>query len=81
MRPIEIQVECYAGGREAETPRRIGLEGKRHTVTRLLAESIEESAVTKEKIRRYKVLIDNGSVLEIVRSSDGVWRLESYDVP
>ena len=81
MRPIEVQVECYAGGREAETPRRISLEGKTHTVTRLLAESIEESAVTKEQIRRYKVLTDDGRVLEIVRSSDGVWRLESYDVP
>jgi hypothetical protein len=81
MRSIEIQVECYAGGRAEETPRIIILDGQEHTVTRLLAESIEESAVTKEQTRRYKVLTDQGKMLEIVRSSEGVWRLVSSDVP
>ena len=81
MRSIEIQVECYAGGRVEETPRRITLDGQQHTFTRLLAETIEESAGTKERNRRYKVLTDQGKVLEIVRSSDGVWRLVSSDVP
>jgi hypothetical protein len=81
MRSIEIQVECYAGGRAEETPRRITLDGQEHAVTRLLAETIEESAVTREQTRRYKVLTDQGKVLEIVRSSEGVWSLLSSDVP
>ena len=81
MRSIEIQVECYAGGRAEETPRRITLDGQQHTVMRLLAETIEESAGTKERNRRYKVLTDQGKVLEIERSSEGVWRLVSSDVP
>jgi len=81
MRSIEIQVECYAGGRAEETPRRITLDGQQLTVTRLLAETIEEHAGTKEQTRRYKVLTDQGKVLEIVRSSEGVWSLISSDVP
>jgi hypothetical protein len=81
MRSIEIQVECYAGGHAEETPRRITLDGQQHIVRRLLAETIEESAGTKEQTRRYKVLTDQGKVLEIVRSSEGVWSWVASDVP
>jgi len=46
-------------------------------VARLLAESIEESLASNQQTRRYKVLTEDGLVLEVVRSSDGAWRLVS----
>ncbi|HLF84736.1 MAG TPA: hypothetical protein VI837_11225 [Blastocatellia bacterium] len=72
-----VRVECYAGGRADETPRRISVGGREHFVARLLAESIEESLASNQQQRRYKVLTDEGLVLEIVRSSDGAWHLVS----
>jgi len=71
----EVRVECYAGGRADETPRRISFDGKAHVVARLLAESIEESLASNQQTRHYRVLTDQGLVLEIVRSSDGAWSL------
>jgi hypothetical protein len=72
-----IRVECYAGGRADETPRRISFGGREHVVARLLAESIEEPLESNKQSRRYKVLTDEGVVLEVVRSSDGAWSLVS----
>lgn len=46
-------------------------------VARLLAESIEEAAASNEQTRRYRVLTEEGLVLEVVRSSDGTWGLVS----
>ncbi len=71
-----VTVECYAGVRGDERPRRIIVRGREHLVARLLGESVEESLVTKERTRRYKVLTDEGLVLEVRRESDGVWYLE-----
>lgn len=48
-----------------------------YVVARLLAESVEMSLITKAQTRRYKLLTDEGLVLEVVRSSDGAWRLAS----
>lgn len=74
LRPIKV--ECYAGSRADETPRVISVDGREHVVARLLAESVEESLESNQQTRRYKVLTDEGIVLEIVRSGDS-WRLES----
>ena len=70
-----VRVECYAGGRADETPRRISFDGREHVVARLLAESVEESLAPNQQTRRYKVLTEEGLVLEVVRSSDGAWQL------
>jgi hypothetical protein len=72
-----VRVECYAGGRADETPRRISFGGREYVVARLLAESIEESLASNQQTHRYKVLTDEGLVLEVVRSSDGAWHLVS----
>jgi hypothetical protein len=72
-----VRVECYAGGRADQTPRRIGLDEHEHVVARLLEESVEESLESNQQSRRYKVLTEEGLVLEVVRSSDGAWRLVS----
>jgi hypothetical protein len=75
MKLRTIRVECYAGGRADETPRRISFDGRQHVVARLLAESIEESPASNQQTRRYKVQTDKGLVLEVVRMSDGTWGL------
>ena len=75
LRPI--RVECYAGARADETPRRITFDGREYVVDRLLSESIDESISSRGQTRRYKVLTDEGLVLELVRSSDGSWHLVS----
>jgi hypothetical protein len=72
-----IRVECYSGARADETPRRISFDGQEHVVTRLLAESVEETLASGQQVRRYKLLTDEGLVLEVARSSDGSWYLES----
>ena len=72
-----VRVECYAGGRADETPRRISFDGREHVVARLLAESFEESLAPNHQTHRYKVLTEEGLVLEVLRSSDGAWRLVS----
>lgn len=77
MKLRTVRVECYAGGRANETPRRICFDGREHLVARLLAEAIEESPLSNERTRRYKVLTDEGLVLEVVRLSDGNWVLVS----
>ena len=77
MLPAPIQVECYAGGRSDEHPRRVTIENRVYVVARLLAESVEESLAPNQQTRRYKVLTEEGLVLEVVRSSDGTWHLVS----
>ena len=72
-----VRVECYAGGRADETPRRVSFDGREHVVARLLAESVEESLAPNQQTRRYKVLTEEGLVLEVVRSTDGAWYLAS----
>ena len=75
MNRQRIHVECYAGGRADERPRRLIIEGRTHEVARLLNESLEESLTSKERSRRYRVLTDEGLEFEVVRSSDGDWYL------
>ncbi|HXG92091.1 MAG TPA: hypothetical protein VNN73_06925 [Blastocatellia bacterium] len=72
-----IQVECYAASRADERPRRVIVDGRKHTVVRLLSDSIEESVDGGRREHRFKVLTDEGWTLEIVLAADGCWRLES----
>lgn len=72
-----ITVECYAGTRADETPRRIRVGGREHIVARLLAESLEQPRGSNQQCRRYKVLTDEGLVLEVVRTREGAWHLMS----
>ncbi|MFP5262104.1 MAG: hypothetical protein ACLGJB_09395 [Blastocatellia bacterium] len=76
MKPRRVQVECYAGGRADERPRRVRDGGREHVVVRLLSSSVEESLGSKARSRRYRVLTEAGSVLVLVRRGDGDWYLE-----
>ena len=73
----QIRVECYAGGRSDERPRRVTIEDREYIVARLLHESLEESPMKRERTRRYRVLTLEGLILEIVRNADGDWFLET----
>ena len=72
-----IEVECYAGSRADQTPRRVHIEGRSHMIRRLLGESIEESLDKRTRAHRYRLLTDEGLVLEIIRADGGKWFLKS----
>jgi hypothetical protein len=74
-----IGVQSYAGSRADERPRRMVILGREHLVTRIVYESIEESVGARERIHRYKVLTDEGTIIEILHKSDG-WYLESESI-
>ena len=76
MKSRQVQVECYAGGRADERPRRVKIDKREHTVARLLSSSVEQSLDRNEQVRRFRILTDEGLTLEIVRASDGNWYLE-----
>jgi hypothetical protein len=71
-----IKVECYAGGRANERPRRVVIDGREHTVARLIKESVEQSR-DRSLTRRYTVLTSDGLVLELISTEDGNWYLQS----
>lgn len=80
MNSDQIEVECYSGGRADERPRSVTIRGRKYLVARLLSESIEESetqAGLRERKHRYRVLTEEGRVLEIVRNQDGSWMVSS----
>lgn len=70
-----IKVECYAGSRADERPRRVIIDGREHLVARLLEETLDESSDSKAQRRRFKLLTDEGIVLDVIRSGDGEWYL------
>ncbi|HEX8087647.1 MAG TPA: hypothetical protein VF762_02265, partial [Blastocatellia bacterium] len=76
MKARRVQVECYAGGRADERPRRVREGEREHIVARLLSSSVEESLSSKARSHRYRVLTDAGLVLILIRQSDGNWYLE-----
>jgi hypothetical protein len=53
------------------------IDGREHIVARLISESVEQSPDSQEHTRHYKVLTETGLALEVLRSSDGKWYLES----
>jgi len=73
---IRIAVQCYAGVRGDESPRRMIINGREHLVTHLIGESLEESVMARVRTRRYKVLTDGGAVFEVLHTGDD-WYLES----
>ncbi|HKA20259.1 MAG TPA: hypothetical protein VKN18_18370 [Blastocatellia bacterium] len=75
MIEAHILVECYAGGRAEEHPRRVTIGNRVYLVSRLLGEYLEVPLNSNQQLRWYKVLTEAGLVLEIVRSTDGAWRL------
>jgi hypothetical protein len=76
MKRLAIEVECYAGSRADERPRRVLIEGHSYRVARLLSSSIERSLATTSQVRRFRVVTEDGLQLDIIRTADGDWFLE-----
>jgi len=73
-----VEVVSYSGGRVDERPRSVTIGVRKHTVARLLSESIEESEGidgSRERRHRYRVLTEDGLTLDLIRSGDGSWLL------
>jgi len=70
-----ITVECYAGSRADERPRRVIIDGREHVVARLLEETLDEGSDSNARRRRFKLLTDEGILLEVIRSGDGAWNM------
>jgi len=81
MVPANILVECYAGGRADERPRRVTIGNREYFVSRLLGEWVDVPLGSNQQERRYKTLTTDGLVLDIVRSTDGAWRLIDIQDP
>jgi hypothetical protein len=76
MKRLAIEVECYAGSRADERPRRVRFEGHSYRITRLLSSSIEQSLTATSQVRRFRVVTEEGLRLDIIRTADGDWFLE-----
>ena len=73
---ISVFVECYAGSKAFERPRRILMDGLTHEVIRVTASSIEEDAASRLRRHRFEVLIQDGRMLVLIRQGDH-WFLET----
>jgi hypothetical protein len=76
MQRLPIQVECYAGSRADERPRRVRIEGREYIVARLLSSSIEQSLIANAPARRFRVVTEDGWQLDLVCTTEGDWFLE-----
>lgn len=73
---ISVLVECYAGSKAFERPRRIVMEGSTHEIIRSTASSLEEDAASRLRRHRFEVLIENGRRVVLIRQGDQ-WFLET----
>jgi hypothetical protein len=76
MQRLPVQVECYAGGRADERPRRVLIADRWHRVARLLASSHEQALTTAASRRRFLVVTEDGLKLDLVCTASGDWFLE-----
>jgi hypothetical protein len=75
----QVEVECYSGSRAEERPRRVTIDGRRHSVARLLSQSTEQAVESGELISRYKVITEEFLIIELIRTSGGIWYLVSLN--
>jgi hypothetical protein len=76
MKRLAIEVECYAGSRADERPRRVFVEGHEHRVVRLISSSIEQPLATATLLHRFRVITEEGLHLDLIRTADGNWFIE-----
>lgn len=77
MKRRAIDVSCYSGARADEAPRRVIVDGREHRVGQIIASSVEESPDTRERSHRFRIITDEGLVLDIRRNHERKWFLES----
>ena len=79
MKRLAIEVECYAGSRADERPRRVFVNGHEHRVARLRSSSIEQPLATTAILRRFRVITEAGLQLDLIRTADGDWFIETMN--
>jgi len=67
---ISVLVECYAGSKAFERPRRVLIDGLAHEVVETTASSVEEDVASRVRCHRFEVQIDDGRKLVLIRRSD-----------
>jgi hypothetical protein len=73
---ISVVVECYAGSKAFERPRRILLGELVHEITETIASSVHEDAASRQRCHRFEVLIADGRRLSLMRLGDQ-WFMET----
>jgi hypothetical protein len=73
---VAVKVECYAGSRANQQPRRVTINGVELFITLVIESSVEESASSRERIYRFKVMTEDGRILKLFKSIEGDWYLE-----
>lgn len=76
MKRLPVQVECYAGSRADERPRRVYIEGRCYIVAHLLSSTIEQSLAATAPSRHFRVVTEDGWQLDLICTASGEWFLE-----
>jgi hypothetical protein len=72
----QVKVECYSGSRADESPRRLTMGGASREIVRILDRAAVHDAVYGAESRHYRVLLDNGDVVDLSQSVTGDWDAE-----
>jgi hypothetical protein len=76
MTLIPVSVECYAGSKAFERPRRILVGGSIIELIRTAAFSVEEDAASRHRRYRFEVLTEDGRKIILIRDCDQ-WFIET----
>ena len=73
----QVEVECYSGSRADEQPRRVTIDGRRHSVMRLLSQNTEQAVESRDLTSRYTVMTEDFLIIELIRTSGDRWYVVS----
>jgi len=73
---IPVSVECYAGSKAFERPRRFLLDGLTQRIIMATDCSVEEDAISRVRRHRFEVLIEDGRRFVLIRHGDQ-WFIET----
>lgn len=72
-----VEVQCYSGSSADERPRLVIVDGRKHSVLRLLSQSTEQTVESKDWTTRFTVLTEESLIIELIRTTGGEWYLVS----
>ena len=73
----QVEVECYSGSRADEQPRRVTIDGIRHSVMRVLSQSTEQAVESRDLTSRYTVMTEEFLIIELIHTSGDMWYVVS----
>ena len=78
---LKINVQFYAGSRGDESPRRVMIGETAHDVLRVLDRAMVQDSQSRTELRRFRVLLDDGRVIDLSRAPTGEWYAEEVETP